>query len=195
MKKPFYEVLWHIAKKEGLISKLLSEGYLINTKDTYAWTSKTLESIGLESVVGVLISEDESEDYPDIPFNGLPNKTSKSSKKVDLEKDIEWIEEFMQKFANKNVGVSGKSSNKKAVVKKMNQYLIDYDFSKEEIITATEAYIDNLKNTNSIRFIQESHYFISKVVEGVQTSNLAKWCEEVRNNGGSAKKYTSHTIL
>lgn len=200
MKKPFYEVLWHMARKEGFISKLLEEGYLINTQNTYAWTPKAQDLIGLESVVGVFVSDEDASEE-DVEYTGstleeslVGKKTTRKRKPVE-EKEIIWLEEFMAKFSVKNIGVSGKSSNKRAVLKKMNQFLSDYDYTKEEILEATDSYIVNLKGTNSMKFIQESHYFISKLIEGVPTSNLAKWCEEVRNNGGSSKRYTSHTIL
>jgi hypothetical protein len=51
-----------------------------------------------------------------------------------------------------------------------------------------------MKRSGSIKFIRNSGYFISKVIDGVQQSDLAGWCEEYRNTG-SKGNYNSRGII
>jgi len=79
--------------------------------------------------------------------------------------DIPWIEEFAQKFSRQNLGFSGKVTDKKTTLQKMHKFL----------------------ETNS-------GYFISKVIDGVQQSDLASWCEEYRSTGNKGN-YNSRSII
>ena len=177
MKKSFYEIAWSLLEKEGLVEKWINEGLLISSKGTLSWTPKTLENLHLTESVGVL-------------------KTSVKADKTSPKEEVEilWVDEFMFKFSYKKIGIPGKAGDKKAVLKKLTKFMLDYDYTKEEIFLAIDLYVDNLLRTNSMKFIQECGYFISKTVEGVTTSNLAKWCVEARN-GGNAQRYTSHNVL
>jgi hypothetical protein len=182
MKKTFYETMWSLLEKQGILQKWFDEGLLVTKKNTTFWTPKALEILELEaSIGGVNLSDQE------------PKKTARevtSSVVVGL---LDWVEEFTNKFSAKNIGIAGKGGNVKAIVKKMHLFLAEYDYTKEEILAGVDLYLDNLKRTNSMAFVQEAHYFINKLHNGVQISNLAKWCDEVRN--GNNKRYTSHTIL
>ena len=177
MKKSFYEIAWSLLEKEGLVTKWINEGLLIESRGTLAWSAKTLENLHLKEAVGVL---------------KITTKTDKTSSKEEIE--IPWIEEFMFKFSYKKTGIPGKAGDKKAIVKKLTKFMTDYDYTKEELFLAVDLYMDNLLRTNSMKFIQECGYFISKTVDGIITSNLAKWCVEARN-GGNTQRYTSHNVL
>lgn len=182
MKKTFYETLWSILEHQGVIDNWIEEGLLLKSRNTYSWSPKALQLVGLEASLGELKVTSEPQ-----PVSPQPTK------KKSLDDEIEWLKDFLVKFSVRNIGIAGKSGNVKAVTKKMNQFLIDYDYTKEEILSAVDLYIANLKKTGSMAYIQEAHYFVSKIIGSVQTSNLAKWCEEVR--GGNSQQYTSHTIL
>lgn len=196
MKKTFYEILWSLAEKEGLVSKWKEDGSLIVNKQTYTWSPKALEKLGLSASIGELVIKSEGDTLPTSESFNLSTsieQKSKSKKTEEEEVTIDWIDDYMFKFSHTKTGVPGKAGDKKDVIKKMIKFLKDYDFTKDEILKAVDLYIANLVSNNSIRFIQECGYFISKKVEGITKSNLATWCAEVRNGGG--KKYTSHNVL
>lgn len=182
MKKTFYETLWSLLENQGILQKWFDEGLLVTRKNTTFWTPKALELLGLEeSIGGVNLSDEEPKKKP-------------REVTVSLNESIDWLEDFLVKFSVKNIGISGKSGNIKAVSKKMSIFLKENDYTKEEILLAVDLYIQTLKKSNNLQFIQEAHYFISKQHNGIVVSNLSKWCEEVRNSGGN-KKYTSHTLI
>lgn len=177
MKKTFYETMWSLLEKQGVLQQWFDEGLLVTRKNTTFWTPKALEILGLEeSIGGVKLNEE------------VPQKP-----KTVTVPTIDWIDEFALKFSVKNIGIAGKGGNIKAITKKMQQFLQENDYTKEEILAGVDLYLSNLKRSNSMAYVQEAHYFISKVQSGVQVSNLAKWCDEARN--GNSRPYTSHTIL
>jgi hypothetical protein len=189
MKKTFYEILWSLAAKEGLLDKWKTEGILLENNLTYAWSPIALEKLGLLASIGELSKDDNSELILDSEHQLIP-KTEKQKK----EPNVDWIDEYIAKFSAKKIGVPGKAGDKKGVVVKMKKFLQEYDYTREEILGAVDLYIDNLHKTASIRFIQECGYFISKTTDGVKKSNLSVWCDEYRRSGGS-KRYTSHNII
>ena len=89
--------------------------------------------------------------------------------------------------------MSGKTTDKVSVVKRLIKFLQEYDYTLADIAKATDLYINTLKSQGSIKFIRECGYFISKKIDGVEQSDLAKWCEELKNGSGPA--YNSHQIL
>jgi hypothetical protein len=177
MKKTFYEILWSLLEKEGIKDKWIEHGLLIQTKDTYSWSPKALDLLRLEASIG------------ELKFEGSSKEKSKPKVVVNLS----WIDDYIVKFSHKKIGIAGKATDKKTVLKKMEKFLVEYDYTREEILGGTDLYVDNLLTSGGIAYVQECGYFISKVIDGVPTSNLAKWCEEFRNGG--AKRYTSHNIL
>lgn len=181
MKKTFYETLWSLLEKQGILQKWFDEGLLVTRKNTTYWTPKALEILGLqESIGGVNLSDEPG---------GKP-------KEVELTAvDLDFLNQYVIKFNHKNLGVAGKGGNLKAITKKMTDFLKEYDYTHSEILKAVDMYIENLRKTNSLPYVQEAHYFISKLDTGKNPiSNLAKWCDEVRTGNGN-KGYTSHNVL
>lgn len=182
MKKTFYETLWSLLEKQEILDKWFKEGLLVTKNNTTFWTPKALEILGLEESIGGVNLSDEP--------GGKPREVETTAA-LDL-----WVEEFAKKFSAKAIGVAGKGGNLPAVKKKMQHFLKEYDYTSAEILLAVDLYIVDLRKTNSMRFIQEAHYFVSKLHGGVLVSNLAKWCEEARmSKDGNNKGYTSHTVL
>jgi hypothetical protein len=62
----------------------------------------------------------------------------------------------------------------------------------DNVLLATDLYINNLRKTGSLQYIRECGYFIYKKVDGVDQSDLAKWCEEGKDGGTT---YSSHRVL
>lgn len=197
MKKTFYEVLWALAKQEKLIDKWIYEEKLLFNGTTYSWTPKVLEDTDTDKVIGNLQVSNTS-----IPSNEKTIKelfidevkhSSINNGKKDIVIPPTWLGEFISRFSAKNLGVSGKTTDKSSVVKRLIKFLSEYDYTLEEILQATDLYISTLKQQGSIRYIRECGYFIFKKVDGVDQSDLAKWCEELKNGSGPA--YNSHQIL
>jgi len=183
MKKTFYEILWAIAKQDKLIDKWIYEEKLLFNGTTYSWTPKALEELDVTESVGELSAIEKLK----------TTHVSKAAPNRDLSIPPTWLGEFISKFSAKNLGVSGKTTDKSSVVKRLIKFLSEYDYTLEEISQATDLYITTLKQQGSIRYIRECGYFIFKKVDGVDQSDLAKWCEELKNGNGPA--YTSHQIL
>ena len=182
MKKTFYEVLWALAKQEKMIDKWIYEEKLLFNGTTYSWTPKALQDLDVTESVGELSA---IEKLKTTHINTAPNR--------DLSIPPTWLADFISKFSAKNLGVSGKTTDKSSVVKRLIKFLSEYDYTLEEISQATDLYISTLKQQGSIKFIRECGYFIFKKVDGVDQSDLAKWCEELKNGTGPA--YNSHQIL
>lgn len=159
-KKSFYDVLWMLCVQNNQIEKWIEEGVLGKSKNTYFFTPKAKEILGIKDVIG---------------------------KKVEV-LDFEWVASYNEMFDKKTIGVSGKKSDISAVKAKMEKFCSKYDYTPEEIVSATGIYVKYASDTYGADKIQESHYFISKIIDGVEVHNLAKWCEEWRTNG---QKYTS----
>lgn len=184
MKKTFYEVLWALLQKEKMIDKWIYEEKLLHNGTTYSWTPKALEDLDFSKSIGELISSSNSAFVP---------ANNQTTGKKDIVISATWLGEFINKFSAKNLGVSGKTTDKSSVVKRLIKFLSEYDYTLEDIAQATDLYISTLKSQGNIRFIRECGYFIYKKIDGVDQSDLAKWCEELKNGTGPA--YNSHQIL
>lgn len=163
-KKSFYDALWLLCQKEGLVDRWIEEGLIGKSKNTFYFTPAAKERLDINEIIG---------------------------KKVEVE-DFTWVADYNECFDKKSVGVSGKKTELGAVMGKMAQFCKKYDYTPEEIVTATQVYVKYAMENYGADKLQESHYFISKKIDGVDVSNLAKWCEEMRTNG---KQYTSRRVL
>lgn len=165
-----------------MIDKWIYEEKLLNNGTTFSWTPKALAELDVDQVISALKISKHFNDVQVID-NPIPQP----------EIPITWLTDFIFKFSTKNLGVSGKTTDKVSVVKRLIKFLQEYDYTLEDITKATDLYINTLKSQGSIKFIRECGYFISKKIDGVEQSDLAKWCEELKNGSGPA--YNSHQIL
>lgn len=97
--------------------------------------------------------------------------------KAKLTSPISWIDEYRELFNRKNTGRSGLTSDILTITKKMTRFQVQFGYTKDQIMKATRAYIEDGKKDP--RFIQEADYFIFKK-EGKnneERSKLAAWCE------------------
>lgn len=203
MRRTFYEILWAVCEVEGKIDDWIKGGILISNGTKYSWHPSVLDLCDGSEIIGELviqntpkINEEKKQEFLNTPPTEFVRKNPEQFIQSKREPtNIEWIEEFIQKFSLKNIGISGKASSKPGVIKRMAKFLADNDYTKEEILGATDLYINTLKKQGSIRYIRDCIYFINKRIEGVDVSDLAKWCEEYRNNGGSKNDYDSRTVL
>lgn len=199
-KKSFYDLLWTICEQEGLIKKWMYEGLLGKSRDTYYWTAKSQDEYGYDIIGEKKEGVDDLSEKPDLSKVSLEVVDKARGKKAEQqEKDFvekvtdNKLDEFISLFSKKNLGIPGKTTSKINVVKRLLKFFKEYpDYTMEDIIEATKLYIENLKKTGSLTYIRECGYFISKKIDGIDQSDLAKWCEEYKSSGGS---YTSHQIL
>jgi hypothetical protein len=214
VKRGFYEILWLMCEKENLLIKWVMDGYLIKNKNTYFWTPKAMSHFDSEILGTLNINEiNEPVELSDITYNVDHNDSNDSNNSISFDDNIRQskrvkkvennitlnenqLEEFLHLFGRKNIGIPGKTTPKVTVVKKLLKFFKDYpDYTMSDIIEATKLYIANLKKQGSIRFIRECGYFISKKIDGVDQSDLAKWCEEYKQGGQNYTDYSSHTLL
>ena len=165
-----------------MIDKWIYEEKLLHNGTTYSWTPKALEDLDFSKSIGELISPSSN-----------PTPVTNQTPKKEIVISATWLAEFVGKFSAKNLGVSGKTTDKSSVVKRLIRFISEYDYTLEEISQATDLYINTLKSQGNIRFIRECGYFIYKKIDNVDQSDLAKWCEELKNGSGPA--YNSHQIL
>lgn len=211
-KKGFYDILWLMCEKDNLIIKWVADGYLIRSKNTYYWTPKAMVEFNCISVGELPFTEqielsqhslESSSESPLEKSDDISNsirfgsRTKKTQSDEELtEKINNSLEEFINLFSSKNIGIAGKTTGKVTVVKKLLKFFSEYpDYTMNDVIEATKIYIATLKKQGSIRFIRECGYFISKRIEGVDQSDLAKWCEEYKSGGQSYTDYSSHNLL
>jgi hypothetical protein len=203
MKRTFYEILWTVCEVEGKIDEWIKGGILISNGTKYSWHPSVLGLSDANEIIGELviknipkINEEKKQEFLTANAEEFvrknPEQFIRNKKEAVV---IEWVDDFIQKFSIKNIGIAGKASSKPGVIKKMAKFLADTDYTKEEILAATDLYINTLKKQGSIRYIRDCIYFINKKIDGVDVSDLQKWCEEYRNNGGSKNDYDSRTIL
>jgi hypothetical protein len=110
-------------------------------------------------------------------------------KALALVTDLGWLEQFIDKFSRKNIGIVGKTSSVKQVSDKMTRFIKEYNFDTQTILGATDMYVNYWKKQGSPQYIRQAHYFIYKRTErGSETSDLATWCETYIKDGGNKKQ-------
>jgi hypothetical protein len=189
VKKSFYDLLWSLCEDHNMIEVWMNEGLLGKSRDTYYWTAKAQNRYNY-TIVGERKGSDlERQQSKLTPAQRAKQREEEFHSKVSDNK----LEEFITLFSSKNLGVSGKRTPKITVVKKLIKFFEDYPmYTMDNIINATKMYIEDHKKNGSIKYIRECGYFISKKIDGIDQSDLAKWCDEAQSGGQS---YTSRTIL
>lgn len=189
VKKSFYDLLWNLCEDHNMIEVWINEGLLGKSRDTYYWTPKAQNRYNY-TIVGERKGSDlKRQEGRLTPAQRAKQKEEEFHSNVSDNK----LEQFITLFSSKNLGVSGKRTPKITVVKKLIQFFENYPmYTMDNVIQATELYIEDHKKNGSIKYIRECGYFISKKIDGIEQSDLAKWCEEAQSGGQS---YTSRTIL
>ena len=77
----------------------------------------------------------------------------------------------------------------------MTKFIQKFKFTKEEILGATDLYIDTLRRKGSLNYVRECGYFIFKRIDGIDQSDLANWCEQFKDNGNQSTNYSSRNII
>lgn len=80
------------------------------------------------------------------------------------------------------------------VINKLNKFFANYgDATEEEILQATENYVNSFKRKNSYAYMRVLPYFISKLEDGEEKSNLADEIMKLRD-GDTEEDLAEDTI-
>lgn len=93
--------------------------------------------------------------------------------------NLDWIDEYRLLFKNKT-NATGIMGGKTQCSKKMLDFIKKNKATKDEILGATELYLDSLQD---VRYLQQADYFILK--NG--NSRLEAFLEEYRDSGSNSK--------
>lgn len=98
---------------------------------------------------------------------------------IPLFSDWDTKDDFIEQYRNlfKAVDVT-KAGDRPTIIKKMKRFMEEYpQYTKEQILEATRAYIDDyLMNNTSLQFLQNAKYFIKKE-RNPAGSKLLEWLE------------------
>jgi hypothetical protein len=175
------EFAWTFQVKMAEFQYLVRKGLMEIERvgNTFDFENASLTKLG-EKMLG------ELESY--ISTEGVSTSTEKVDK-IKKEEDLEWLEEWRDLFKDKKPGGAG---NKQGCYKKMKVFLKENpDVTKEEIFAAAEAYFDSL---DSLKYMQQADYFISKGTGQNVSSRLSQWVEYVKEEGTQQKQDWHETI-
>lgn len=96
--------------------------------------------------------------------------------------DTDWIlDEYREKFSYDSTGEAGKMGDASAVVIKMQRFMLTHpELTKEQILEATDMYIQSVTNK---KYLKQADYFIFKKeshTDASEVSSLYSWIEEVQ---------------
>jgi len=99
-----------------------------------------------------------------------------------------WMDEYRALFKGTKVGAMG---DPKACLDKMIRFFTEYpDYANKDIIfNATKKYIQTEANQN-YKYLQRADYFIYKVTGKEETSRLASFCSDAKENQSLEHSFT-----
>lgn len=115
--------------------------------------------------------------------NGEYIISEKLQETIDNVSDTDWIlEEYRPRFSSEATGEAGKMGDSTAVVFKMKKFMLSHpEVTKQEILAATDLYIESVTNK---KYLKQADYFIFKKeshTDESEVSTLSIWLEELRN--------------
>lgn len=101
--------------------------------------------------------------------------------KSKIKEDVGFGEIYRAKFKKNNIGIAGKTGDPSSVLNKLNRFVLQYGYSEDVILKATDLY---LKSTDNPIYIMEADYFIFKRdgYKSEEKSKLASFCEQILDN-------------
>lgn len=122
----------------------------------------------------------------------LPHlKLKKSPIKIEI--DLEKVKEFNEIFPNKKSG-TGKHMrcNELELSKSFERFFKDYSYSWDTILEAAYRYVEE-EEKNNFQWTLRSKYFVCKLKEKVNVSELAEWAGRVES-GDDFEEPKSHSF-
>jgi hypothetical protein len=158
MKLTFYEVLWKLLEKEQKLKEWQALGLLVQKDNEWYWTLGALESLGVESALGLTVTTDWISEYAQ-KFTkkniGIIGKTS--TPKLISEKLTRFMKEY--KF------------DKETILNATDMYI---NFWKKQ------------GKPQFIR--EAHYFVYKRTERGSETSDLASWCQTYLDEGNKTKK-------
>jgi hypothetical protein len=111
--------------------------------------------------------------------------------KSKFKENVGFTEIYRSKFKKNNIGIVGKTGDPSSVSNKLNRFVLQYGYSEDVILEATDLYIKSVDNPT---YIMQADYFIFKRdgFKSEEKSMLASFCEQVvdnRDGEGEIKSY------
>lgn len=130
-------------------------------------------------------------------INGYFKRTKKKTSQDLMGQDfVRNIEKYVEIFPNKKLS-SGKYArvNAKNLEAPFRWFFENYDYNWEEIMKATEKYVDEF-SIRRYEFMRTAQYFIRKQnIDKSFESDLATYCEIIRNGGDEEQVYFSEKVV
>lgn len=130
-------------------------------------------------------------------INGYFKRTKKKTSQDLMGQDfVRNIEKYVEIFPNKKLS-SGKYArvNAKNLEAPFRWFFENYDYNWEEIIKATEKYVDEF-SIRRYEFMRTAQYFIRKQnIDKSFESDLATYCEIIRSGDDEEQIYFSEKVV
>lgn len=130
-------------------------------------------------------------------INGYFKRTKKKTSQDLMGQDfVKNIEKYVEIFPNKKLS-SGKYArvNAKNLEAPFRWFFENYDYDWEEIIKATERYVDEF-SIRRYEFMRTAQYFIRKQnIDKSFESDLATYCEIIRSGDDEEQVYFSERVV
>lgn len=178
-----YYVL-HCIKEKIVPNKFVNKELECKRLQTDKWLTENLELTSKS-----LIFMEEINGY----FKRTKKKTSQDLMGQDFVKNIE---NYVEIFPNKKLS-SGKYArvNAKNLEAPFRWFFDTYDYDWETILKATEKYVDEF-SVRRYEFMRTAQYFIRKQnIDKTFESDLATYCEIIRNGDDEEQVYFSEKVV
>jgi len=178
-----YYVL-HCIKEKIVPNKFVNKELECKRLQTDKWLTENLELTSKS-----LIFMEEINGY----FKRTKKKTSQDLMGQDFVKNIE---KYVEIFPNKKLS-SGKYArvNAKNLEAPFRWFFDTYDYDWETILKATEKYVDEF-SVRRYEFMRTAQYFIRKQnIDKTFESDLATYCEIIRNGDDEEQVYFSEKVV
>lgn len=178
-----YYVL-HCIKEKIVPNKFVNKELECKRLQTDQWLTENLE---LTSKSLIFMEE----------INGYFKRTKKKTSQDLMGQDfVRNIEKYVEIFPNKKLS-SGKYArvNAKNLEAPFRWFFENYDYDWEEIIKATERYVDEF-SIRRYEFMRTAQYFIRKQnIDKSFESDLATYCEIIRSGDDDEQVYFSERVV
>lgn len=151
-----------------LYKELERRGLLESTKEDEKYNYKL--SVKAEEAVELMRKEFSNALQADVTADVLEEI-------VKIEEIEDWINEYIDIFPKRF------RDHYKTVAERMDDFIKTYKYDKDVILKATKAYIKEQDNSdNGHTYTRKSIYFIYKGISKDRISDLATWCDKIKDS-------------
>ena len=129
-------------------------------------------------------------------FDIKPQAEHKVVEEISKFDSSSWIKDWLSIFPSKSPDGRLLKSHPSSLIAKMNKFLEKYNYDKEIIMAATKEYIRNQElKEEGHRYTRTATYFIYKGTGTTYCSDLADWCEKIKNGDQDNFKQNVQNLL